>query len=137
MQEQQVRSALLILLDAIRIGDLSRFDQAVHSSTYWEFPGKSRFSGQYAGPKACSLFITARRNASAERFQVFGEDMGITPFHGILAFAVRSRRSAQELTTHEILVAGYGEDHFEGIHHYIYELDAFDAFWPPEPRGGA
>jgi hypothetical protein len=137
MEEHQVRTSLLILLEALRTGDLTRLGQAIHPATYWAFPGKSRFAGQYAGPQACAQFINARRSASSQRFQLFGEDIGITPFHGVLMFAVRSRLGDQEITSHEILVAGYGEEHFAGIHHYIYELDAFDAFWMPRGKASA
>jgi hypothetical protein len=126
----------LVILEALRTGDLSRLASAIHPATYWEVPGKSRFAGQYAGPAACAQFIIARRASASDRFEVFGDDMGITPFHGVLMFAVRSRSAGRELTTHEIIVAGYGQDHLQGIHHYIYELDAFDAFWPPLTKGG-
>ena len=129
MEEHQVRTCLLILLEALRTGDLARLDQAIHPATYWEFPGQSPFAGQYAGPKACAQFIQSRRNSSEQGFHLSGDDIGMTPFHGILLFALRSRHGDRELLSHEILVAGYGRDHIEGIHHYVYELDAFDAFW--------
>jgi hypothetical protein len=137
MQEQQVRDALVVVFEAIKTGKFDRLDAAIHPSTYWELPGKSRFAGHYVGPEVCARFIARRRAASPDRFQPFGEDIAITPFHGVLMFAVRTEVAGQQLMTHEIVVAGYGEEHIEAIHHYIYELDAFDAFWPLERDAGA
>ncbi len=44
-------------------------------------------------------------------------------------YAVRAERNGRQHLSHEIIVAGYGSQGIEAIHHYIYDLHAFDDFW--------
>ncbi len=129
MKEEDVRSALLSIFQALKTGDSDPFKSFITNETYWEVAGKSPFAGKYVGPDECARIILARRGRSDPPLEPFGEDIAVSPYHGILMFAARGHRHQRTHLSHEIIVAGYGPDSFAGIHHYIYQLHKFDAFW--------
>lgn len=130
MNPPEVEKALRSFFHAFASGETDALRKYLNEETYWEVPGRSRFSGRYLGPDACIRIIKARRERSEPPLRVFGRDVAVTDFHGVVMFAVTGHRDSNSFTSHEIVVAGYDDqDAFRGIHHYVYELNEFDVFW--------
>ncbi len=127
--EETVREALKVIFEALKTGKVERFAQFIAPEVVWEVPGRSIFSGEYRGPDGCARLILQRRELAGNSLRPFGDDIGITPHHGVLMYAVRAERNGRQHLSHEIMVAGYGPNGIEAIHHYIYELYEFDEFW--------
>jgi ketosteroid isomerase-like protein len=119
---------LLRLFAAIREGDVDRLAPAVDSETSLEVPGRSRLAGTHRGPQGLSEYLRTRRQGLDE-FEAFGEDLALSEDHAVLLYAVRARRGAERVTSHEALVAHSQDGRLAEMFLYVFDQAAFDRFW--------